>query len=37
MTFKGLAMKRFSVRKYTGDPVSKADIEYIMDCVRLAP
>ena len=30
-------MKRFSVRKYTDEPVSKEDIEYIMDCVRLAP
>lgn len=37
MTFKELATKRFSVRKYTDEPVSKADIEYIMDCVRLAP
>lgn len=35
MTFKELATKRFSVRKYTDEPVSKADIEYIMDCVRL--
>ena len=25
------------MRKYTDEPVSKADIEYIMDCVRLAP
>ena len=37
MTFKELATKRFSVRKYTDEPVSKEDIEYIMDCVRLAP
>lgn len=37
MTFKELATKRFSVRKYTDEPVSKADIEYIIDCVRLAP
>lgn len=37
MTFKELSTKRFSVRKYTDEPVSKADIEYIMDCVRLAP
>ena len=37
MTFKELATKRFSVRKYTDEPISKADIEYIMDCVRLAP
>ena len=37
MTFKELVTKRFSVRKYTDELVSKADIEYIMDCVRLAP
>ena len=35
--FKELATRRFSVRKYTNEPVSKEDIEYIMDCVRLAP
>jgi len=35
--FKELANKRFACRKYTDEPVSKADIEYIMDCVRLAP
>ena len=37
MTLKELAIKRFSVRKYTEEAVSKADIDYIMDCVRLAP
>ena len=37
MAFKELATRRFSVRKYTNEPVSKEDIEYIMDCVRLAP
>ena len=37
MTFKELATRRFSVRKYTDEPVSKEDIEYIIDCVRLAP
>jgi len=37
MNFKELAIKRFSVRKYTDEPVSKADLEYIMECVRLAP
>ena len=37
MTFKELATRRFSVRKYTDEPVSKEDLEYIMDCVRLAP
>lgn len=37
MTFKELANGRFSCRKYTDEPVSKADMEYIMECVRLAP
>jgi nitroreductase len=37
MDFKELATKRFSVRRYTNEPVSKADIEYIMECVKLAP
>ena len=37
MTLKELATKRFSVRKFTDEAVSKADIDYIMDCVRLAP
>lgn len=37
MTFKELANNRFSSRKYTDEPVSKEDIKYIMDCVRLAP
>ena len=37
MTFKELTQTRFSVRKFTAEPVSPADIRYIMDCVRLAP
>lgn len=37
MNFKELAEKRFSTRKYTDEPVSKADIDYIMECTRLAP
>jgi nitroreductase len=37
MTFKDLSNTRFSVRKYTDEPVSKADIDYIMECVRMAP
>ena len=37
MTLKELATKRFSARKFTDEAVSKADIDYIMDCVRLAP
>lgn len=37
MTFKELTQQRFSCRKYTDEPVSEADITYIMECVRLAP
>lgn len=37
MDFKELSNHRYSVRKYTDEPVSKADIDYIMECVRLAP
>ena len=37
MTFKDLANKRFACRKYTDEPVSKEDIEYIKECVQLAP
>ncbi len=37
MDFKELAEKRFSARRYTDEPVSKADIDYIMECTLLAP
>lgn len=36
MTFKSLATKRFAVRKYTDEPVSEDNLEYIIDCLRLA-
>lgn len=32
-----LSQKRFSARKYTSEPVSKEDLDYILECVRLAP
>lgn len=35
--FKSLAGERFSARKFTAEPISKEDLEYIMECVRLAP
>lgn len=35
--FKSLAGERFSARKFTAEPVSKEDLEYIMECVQLAP
>ena len=37
MTFKELSLTRFSARKFTPEAVSPADLNYIMDCVRLAP
>lgn len=36
-TLKDLAAQRFSARAYTDEPVSAADLDYIMECVRLAP
>ena len=35
--FKDIANKRFACRKYTDEPVSKEDIEYIKECVQVAP
>lgn len=35
--FLELAMARCSVRHYADTPVSTADINYIMECVRMAP
>lgn len=32
-----LSRERFSARKFTAEPVSKEDLEYVMECVRLAP
>lgn len=37
MEFSKLVDLRRSVRKYTKDPVSREDIEEILECVRLAP
>ena len=32
-----LSGARFSARKYTNEAVSKQDLDYILECVRLAP
>lgn len=32
-----LARERFSARKFTAEPVSEEDLEYVMECVRLSP
>ena len=37
MNFLELTQKRFSARKFTTEPVSQEDLDYIMECVRLAP
>lgn len=37
MDFKTLTTQRFSARKFTNEPVGKADMDYIMECVRIAP
>jgi len=36
MAFKELATRRFAVRKYTDEPVCMDNLEYIIDCLRLA-
>ena len=37
MTFKELTSMRSSVRQYTDTPVKNEDLDYIMECARLAP
>lgn len=37
MNFKELCAERFSARKYTDEKVSEEDLNYILECVRLAP
>ena len=37
MNFLQLTKQRQSVRKYSEAPVAEADIDYIMECVRMAP
>ena len=37
MNILELSQQRFSARKYTAEPVSKSDLDYILECVRLAP
>lgn len=37
MNILELSKKRFSARKYTAEPVNKEDLDYIMECVRMAP
>lgn len=37
MNILELSQTRFSARKYTDEPISDADLAYILECVRLAP
>ena len=37
MTFKELSDARFSVRSYTEEAVSQEQLDYILECARLAP
>lgn len=37
MNMLELSRERFSARRYKADPVNGADLDYIMECVRLAP
>ena len=36
-TFLELCEERFSARKFTDEAVSEEDLNYVMECVRLAP
>jgi nitroreductase len=37
MEFKDVITKRRSIRKYKSDPISKEDIEYVLEAARLSP
>ena len=37
MDFKDVVMKRRSIRKYTDEPVSEEDLQYILECGMSAP
>ena len=37
MTLLELSQKRFSARKYTDEPVSEEDLNYILEVTRMAP
>ena len=37
MNFKDLVTQRFSARKYTNETVSQKELDYILECARLAP
>lgn len=37
MSFLNLCKQRFSVRAYSAEPVSESQLDYILECARLAP
>lgn len=37
MNFKDLVTQRFSARKYTNETISQKELDYILECARLAP
>lgn len=37
MNILKLSQQRFSVRKYTNEPINKNDLEYILEVARMAP
>lgn len=37
MTFQELAKKRFSVRAYSDEPISDEQLNYVLECARIAP
>ena len=37
MSFNDLVSRRYSVRDYLPKPIQKADLEYVLNCARLAP
>ena len=37
MDFKTLSAQRYSVRSYSGEPVTEEQLQYILECARLAP
>ena len=37
MDFKTLSQERYSVRSYSSEPVTDAQLDYILECARLAP
>lgn len=37
MSFLELSEKRYSVRSYTSEPVSEQQLQYILECARIAP